>query len=116
MGGRSCWSTDPTYCKSIQDPPVTDLSCPAGNYWTSNGAPTKCATLRVPVGAPYWEQFRSLRASSSEGAWEFIVYDDHECVGQVKDKISGSRVGQCVNWEKAAVGVKVRPLWNADVS
>ena len=61
-----------------------------------------------------WSGFQSASLEAPSGAWEAEVYDDLECRGKAVAKIGPEDGRKCFQFEKVVVGVKMRPLWNAD--
>lgn len=112
-GETSCYSTDEQF--NCDTPPVANPGpCPTSGAGWAGRTPVRCATFRWPVFVPSWSTFQSLDPVSPENAWEFSVYDNTDCSGKPQKVIAPGEANQCYKFSFKALGVAVRPGWNAD--
>ncbi|KAF2175269.1 Cyanovirin-N [Zopfia rhizophila CBS 207.26] len=112
-GNVSCYSPTSDRCKDIPFGP--GKTCQASPSVTSKTTPSTCFTFRVPIAGEIWENFQSMKATSPGKGYEFVFYDDLQCTGEPISSIKPEELGVCKEFPKLGVGVKVKPLWNADV-
>lgn len=75
-----------------------------------------CFYNHWPIGWPYYYTWLAARGHGAENGWEFSMYDNVHCEGEVIGTIEAGKgsAGVCKVLPAFAVGVKVTPKWNWD--
>jgi hypothetical protein len=62
-----------------------------------------------------WYQYESLKTDAPGRAYRFEAYEDVDCTSKPVGTIGPEENGVCKDFGTKALGIKVVPLWNANV-